>query len=97
MTLANIVRLNAYATDMDELLKHWTTRADRFGNPDDRLRPACSASRSSQHHSYSSCSRQPRSTDPLISPHQTCETGAGMVPAPHVSSLGLSCQRNVRN
>jgi enamine deaminase RidA (YjgF/YER057c/UK114 family) len=31
MTLANIVRLNAYATDMDELLKHWSTLTDRFG------------------------------------------------------------------
>jgi enamine deaminase RidA (YjgF/YER057c/UK114 family) len=30
MTLANIVRLNAYTTDMDELLKHWTTLTDRF-------------------------------------------------------------------
>jgi enamine deaminase RidA (YjgF/YER057c/UK114 family) len=29
MTLANIVRLNAYTTDMDELLKHWTTLTDR--------------------------------------------------------------------
>jgi enamine deaminase RidA (YjgF/YER057c/UK114 family) len=24
MTLANIVRLNAYTTDVDELFKHWT-------------------------------------------------------------------------
>jgi enamine deaminase RidA (YjgF/YER057c/UK114 family) len=31
MTLANVVRLNAYATDVDELLKHFATVADRFG------------------------------------------------------------------
>jgi enamine deaminase RidA (YjgF/YER057c/UK114 family) len=31
MTLANVVRLNAYTTDMDELLKHFTRIADRFG------------------------------------------------------------------
>jgi enamine deaminase RidA (YjgF/YER057c/UK114 family) len=37
MTLANIVRLTAYATDMDELLKHWATLTDRFGNSDDRF------------------------------------------------------------
>jgi enamine deaminase RidA (YjgF/YER057c/UK114 family) len=37
MTLANIVRLNAYATDMDELLKHWTTLTGRFGNSNDRF------------------------------------------------------------
>ena len=32
MTLANVVRLNVYTTDFDELLKHWGTLADRFGN-----------------------------------------------------------------
>jgi enamine deaminase RidA (YjgF/YER057c/UK114 family) len=31
MTLAHVVRLNAYTTDFDELLKHWTTLTDRFG------------------------------------------------------------------
>ena len=30
MTLANVVRLNAYTTDVDELFKHWTTLTDRF-------------------------------------------------------------------
>jgi enamine deaminase RidA (YjgF/YER057c/UK114 family) len=30
MTLANVVRLNAYTTDVDELFKHWTTVTDRF-------------------------------------------------------------------
>jgi enamine deaminase RidA (YjgF/YER057c/UK114 family) len=34
MTLANIVRLNAYTTDMDELLRHWATLTDRFGDSD---------------------------------------------------------------
>jgi enamine deaminase RidA (YjgF/YER057c/UK114 family) len=32
MKLANVVRLNAYATDLDELLKHWATLTDRFGD-----------------------------------------------------------------
>jgi enamine deaminase RidA (YjgF/YER057c/UK114 family) len=37
MTLANIVRLNAYTTDMDELLKHWATLTARFENTGDRF------------------------------------------------------------
>lgn len=31
MTLANVVRLNAYATDVDALLQHFTIVAERFG------------------------------------------------------------------
>jgi enamine deaminase RidA (YjgF/YER057c/UK114 family) len=30
MTLANIVRLTVYTTDMDELLEHWATLTHRF-------------------------------------------------------------------
>jgi enamine deaminase RidA (YjgF/YER057c/UK114 family) len=30
MTLADVVRLNAYTTDVDDLFKHWTTVTDRF-------------------------------------------------------------------
>jgi enamine deaminase RidA (YjgF/YER057c/UK114 family) len=37
MTLANIVRLNAYTTDMDVLLEHWATLTDRFGSSEDRF------------------------------------------------------------
>ena len=37
MTLANVVRLNAYTTDFDELLKNWASLADRFGNFDARF------------------------------------------------------------
>ena len=37
MTLANVVRLNAYATDVDELFSHWARVADRFGNSDGRF------------------------------------------------------------
>jgi enamine deaminase RidA (YjgF/YER057c/UK114 family) len=37
MTLANVVRLNVYTTDVDELFKHWTRLPDRFGNSDDRF------------------------------------------------------------
>ena len=62
MTLANVVRLNVYTTDLDEYLKHSARLDDRFGRPKVALRPACSASRSYQH-SSSSCWRQPRSTD----------------------------------
>jgi enamine deaminase RidA (YjgF/YER057c/UK114 family) len=32
MTLANIVRLNVYTTDVDEYLKHFASLTDRFGN-----------------------------------------------------------------
>jgi enamine deaminase RidA (YjgF/YER057c/UK114 family) len=32
MTLANVVRLNAYTTDLDELFKHWAHVTDRFGS-----------------------------------------------------------------
>jgi enamine deaminase RidA (YjgF/YER057c/UK114 family) len=32
MTLANIVRLNVYTTDLDEYLKHFASVNDRFGN-----------------------------------------------------------------
>jgi enamine deaminase RidA (YjgF/YER057c/UK114 family) len=32
MTLANVVRLNAYTTDLDQLFQHWTTVTDRFSN-----------------------------------------------------------------
>ena len=32
MTLANVVRLNVYTTDFEELVKHWTSLVGRFGN-----------------------------------------------------------------
>jgi len=34
MSLANVVRLNAYTTDFDELLKNWVTLTNRFGDSD---------------------------------------------------------------
>ena len=34
MTLANVVRLNAYTTDVDELFRQWATVVDRFGGSD---------------------------------------------------------------
>jgi enamine deaminase RidA (YjgF/YER057c/UK114 family) len=37
MTLANVVRLNLYTTDFDELVKHWGLLADRFGGSDGRF------------------------------------------------------------
>jgi enamine deaminase RidA (YjgF/YER057c/UK114 family) len=30
MTLGNVVRLNAYTTDVEELFRHWTRITDRF-------------------------------------------------------------------
>jgi enamine deaminase RidA (YjgF/YER057c/UK114 family) len=60
MTLANIVRLNVYTTDLDELFKHFPRIAFRFGTV--ALRRACSASRNYQDTS-SSCWRQPRLAD----------------------------------
>jgi enamine deaminase RidA (YjgF/YER057c/UK114 family) len=32
MSLANVVRLNVYATDLDEYLKHFASVNDRFGD-----------------------------------------------------------------
>jgi enamine deaminase RidA (YjgF/YER057c/UK114 family) len=32
MTLADIVRLNVYTADVDELFKHWARVTDRFGD-----------------------------------------------------------------
>ena len=32
MSLANIVRLNVYATDIDEVIKHFPTITERFGD-----------------------------------------------------------------
>ena len=37
MSLANVVRLNVYTTDFDELVKHWRSLMDRFGNSDGRF------------------------------------------------------------
>jgi enamine deaminase RidA (YjgF/YER057c/UK114 family) len=37
MTLANVVRLNVYTTDFDELVKHWSSLVDRFGKSDGRF------------------------------------------------------------
>ena len=37
MTLANIVRLNVYTTDFDELVKNWSVLRDRFANSDTRF------------------------------------------------------------
>jgi enamine deaminase RidA (YjgF/YER057c/UK114 family) len=54
MTLGNVVRLNVYTTDFDELVKHWSSLMERFGNSDDRLQPVCSASRGYFHESPSS-------------------------------------------
>jgi enamine deaminase RidA (YjgF/YER057c/UK114 family) len=34
MSLANVVRLNAYTTDFDDLLKNWATLTGRFENSD---------------------------------------------------------------
>jgi enamine deaminase RidA (YjgF/YER057c/UK114 family) len=34
MTLANVVRLNVYTTDFDDLLEHWATVTNRLGNSD---------------------------------------------------------------
>jgi enamine deaminase RidA (YjgF/YER057c/UK114 family) len=37
MTLGDVVRLNAYTTDVDELFKHWARLPERFGDADDRF------------------------------------------------------------
>lgn len=37
MTLANVVRLNVYSTDVDMLLKHWDCIAERLGGAGGRF------------------------------------------------------------
>ena len=37
MTLADIVRLNVYTTDVDQLFEHFARLPDRFGRTDDRF------------------------------------------------------------
>lgn len=37
MSIANIVRLNVYTTDVDDLFKHWTKLKDRVGNAGGRF------------------------------------------------------------
>jgi enamine deaminase RidA (YjgF/YER057c/UK114 family) len=37
MTLANVVRLNVYTTDFDELVEHWARLTDRFGKSGGRF------------------------------------------------------------
>lgn len=37
MNVANVVRLNVYTTDVDELFKHWTRLKDRLGASDGRF------------------------------------------------------------
>jgi len=37
MTLANVVRLNVYTTDVDEYVKHFGSLTDRFGSADGRF------------------------------------------------------------
>ena len=37
MSLADVVRLNVYSTDVGELFKHWGTLQRRFGDSEDRF------------------------------------------------------------
>jgi enamine deaminase RidA (YjgF/YER057c/UK114 family) len=37
MTLANVVRLNVYTTDFDELVKNWSSLVERFGSSNGRF------------------------------------------------------------
>lgn len=37
MTLANVVRLNIYTTDIDTLLQHFTVMTGRFGDTSERF------------------------------------------------------------
>jgi enamine deaminase RidA (YjgF/YER057c/UK114 family) len=54
MTLADVVRLNVYTTDVDELFEQWGRLAERLGTPAAASRRRCSALPDSQHHSSSS-------------------------------------------
>jgi enamine deaminase RidA (YjgF/YER057c/UK114 family) len=37
MSFGDVVRLNAYTTDVDELFKNWGSIVERFGSPDARF------------------------------------------------------------
>jgi enamine deaminase RidA (YjgF/YER057c/UK114 family) len=37
MTLGDVVRLNVYTTEFDQLVEHWTRLTDRFAGSDDRF------------------------------------------------------------
>jgi enamine deaminase RidA (YjgF/YER057c/UK114 family) len=64
MTLANVVPLNVYTTDVDELFKHWGKLPERFATVDGHFVTSVSACRGWQPHRCSCCWRQPRLTDP---------------------------------
>ncbi|MGH2991179.1 MAG: RidA family protein [Solirubrobacterales bacterium] len=66
MTLANVARLNAYTTDVDELFKHFPRGTDRFG--DSRCATSVLGSRNCRQ-SSSSCWRQRQPTDPAPQAH----------------------------
>ncbi len=67
MTFANVVRLNAYTTDVDELFKHWARLPDRFGSSDGRFVTSVLGVTRLAAPQLSSCSRRPRLTDPQAS------------------------------
>jgi hypothetical protein len=60
MTLADVVRLNVYTTDVDELFEQSGRLAERLGTPAAASRRPCSALPDSQHHSSSSPWRRPQ-------------------------------------
>ncbi len=62
MTFANVVRLTVYATDVDELFKHWAGLQRRFGNPDSGFTTSVVGVTRLAAPSSWSCWRQRRST-----------------------------------
>jgi len=66
MTLADVVRLNFYTTDMDALLQHFTIVNECFASTGVVSPPLCSASPSSRRRTSSSRSRQPRWIEPTM-------------------------------
>jgi enamine deaminase RidA (YjgF/YER057c/UK114 family) len=60
MTLANVVRLNIYTTDVDTLLQHFAILIKRFEGAGERFASSCSASRALHRRNSSSRLRRPR-------------------------------------
>jgi enamine deaminase RidA (YjgF/YER057c/UK114 family) len=63
MTLANVVRLNAYTTDVDEQFKNWPSLVERFGAVDGGFATSVLGVSRLGRHRCSSCWRRPPSTD----------------------------------
>jgi enamine deaminase RidA (YjgF/YER057c/UK114 family) len=63
MNLANVVRLNVYTTDMDDLARNWASLKARFGDAGGGFATTLLVSRDCSHPSCSSSWKRPPSTE----------------------------------